>query len=176
MSKVKKKEKKQQEKQTKKFEGRLADVIAEDSIILNLTANDKEGVIRELVEHLAKTGRLKKKDVEEVVERVLEREKGGSTGIGNGVAIPHIKQYEGVKEMVGVLGCKSVGIDFKAIDGAPCHLIFLLLTPEEQTEEHLKILRKIALLARDAELCAYLRTVNDGKKIRDILISIDSSS
>jgi len=153
---------------------RLSDVIDKDSIV-KLKAKDKEGVIRELAEHLAKTGRVSKRRVNEIVRRILEREKEGSTGIGNSVAIPHIKQFEGVKKMVGVLGCAPEGVEFNAIDGGLCRLFFLLITPKEQTENDLKVLRKVALLARDAELCAYLATVKDARKIRRVLASLDDS-
>jgi len=153
---------------------RLSDVIGKDSIV-KLKARDKEGVIKELVEHLAKTGRVSKGQVKEIVKRILEREKEGSTGIGNSVAIPHIKQFEGVKRMVGVLGCASDGVEFNAVDGGLCRLFFLFITPKEQTEDDLGVLRKVALLARDAELCAYLATVKDARKIRRVLASLDDS-
>ncbi|MCX7703434.1 MAG: PTS sugar transporter subunit IIA [Planctomycetota bacterium] len=173
LKKVKHLKKSRVKKQSKKT--KLSDVITEENIIVSLSADCKEGIIRELVEFLVKTGKVGRREKEGIISRVLEREKEGSTGVGNGIAIPHIKQYEGVEEIEGVLGCKPSGVDFRAIDGELCYLFFLILTPKEQTQEHLEILRRIALLAQDAELCAYLRTVGDPKKIRSVLARFDSS-
>lgn len=154
---------------------RLSDVIDEGSILIGLKAKDREGVIQELVGYLAERRKIPKSHTKTIVRRILKREEEGSTGIGNSVAIPHLKQYEGVKEMVGVFGCSSGGVDFNAVDGALCHLFFLLITPKEQTEGHIEVLRRVASLARDAELCAYLRTVKDVKKMKRILYSLDDS-
>ena len=121
----------------------------------------KEDAIGELVEYMAASGKIKARLAGEVVKRILKRERQGSTGIGNGVAIPHIKGYEKVKTMVGVLGRSKGGVDFDALDGGLCHLFFLLVIPKEQTAEHLAVLKRVAGIARDAELCAYLRETDD---------------
>jgi len=148
---------------------RLSEIVGEDGFIDSLKNVDKVGVIREMVEEAAKRGRIRAEDVEDVVSRILKREQQGSTGIGNGVAIPHIKQYPGVSEMVVVVGRTKHDVDFGAVDGQPCRLFFLILTPKEQTEEHIKVLRRIAAIARDAELCAYLMKEKNIKQVMRVL-------
>lgn len=148
---------------------RLSEIVGEDGFIDSLKNVDKVGVIREMVEEAAKRGRIRAEDVEDVVSRILKREQQGSTGIGNGVAIPHIKQYPGVSEMVVVVGRTKHDVDFGAVDGQPCRLFFLILTPKEQTEEHIKVLRRIAAIARDAELCSYLMKEKSIKQVMRVL-------
>lgn len=148
---------------------RLSELIGIEGFIDSLKSADKVGVIRELVEEMVKLGRIRKEEVEEVVRRILQREQQGSTGIGNGVAIPHIKQYAGVEDIVVVLGRTKHGVDFGAVDGQPCHLFFLILTPLEQKEEHLHLLRRIASVARDAELCSYLHREESPEQVLRVL-------
>jgi len=148
---------------------KLSEIMGKEGFLDSLKSVDKVGVIREMVEASARLGRIKKKDVEEVVKRILKREQQGSTGIGNGVAIPHIKQFSGVDDIVVVMGRTEHGVDFGAVDGQPCRLFFLILTPRKQTEEHLQILRRIASIARDAELCSYLFREQDAEQVLRVL-------
>jgi len=148
---------------------KLSEIVGEEGFLDSLKSADKIGVIREMVEEAASRGKIRAEDVEDVIKRILKREQQGSTGIGNGVAIPHIKQYPGVSEMVVVVGRTGHGVDFGAVDGQPCRLFFLILTPKKQTEEHIKVLRRIAAIARDAELCTYLTKEKDPKQLMRVL-------
>ncbi|HEX16646.1 MAG TPA: PTS sugar transporter subunit IIA [Deltaproteobacteria bacterium] len=125
---------------------KIAEMLDEGSIIEELSARDKEGALRELVSLLAQGGKLK--DEAKALEVLFEREKLGSTGIGEGIAIPHGKlpDLEGV---ICAFGRSRKGIDFEAVDGKPVHLLFLLLAPENSASEHLKALARLSRLLKD---------------------------
>lgn len=125
---------------------RIADILDRDSIIEELSYRDKEGVLRELVALLAKGGKVK--DEAKALEVLLEREKLGSTGIGEGIAIPHGKLPD-LDRIICAFGRSSKGVDFDAVDGNPVHLVFLLLAPENSTTEHLKALARLSRLLKD---------------------------
>lgn len=125
---------------------KIIDVLKRESIVVDLKAKDKRGVLEELVGDLVlKTEGL---DKERLLEILLEREKLGSTGIGYGVAIPHGK-LKNLDYLVVAFGRSVVGIDFQSLDNKPAHLFFLILAPEDSTAAHLKILARISKLLKD---------------------------
>ena len=142
---------------------KIMDFLSSDAIITNLEATDKKSAIIELVEVLKETKKAKK--IDEIVEVVLEREKLGSTGIGQGVAIPHGKT-DVLQEQVGVLGVSRKGIEFNSLDGEPVHIIFLLVGPVEIAGQHLKALSRISRLFKDKFL---RQAIRDAKTKEDIL-------
>ena len=125
---------------------KILDVLKRESIVADLKAKDKRGVLEELVGDLV----LKAEglDKERLLEILLEREKLGSTGIGYGVAIPHGK-LKNIDCLVVAFGRSVVGIDFQSLDNKPAHLFFLILAPEDSTAAHLKILARISKLLKD---------------------------
>jgi len=122
---------------------KIADLIHKDLLSLSLKSRRGEDVIREIVEHLYK--RRKIRDKKGILESLLEREKLGTTGLGDGLAIPHARVAD-LKEPVIFVGISKHGIDFSAPDKKPVNLIILFLTPLVETEMHLKILSKLAVL------------------------------
>ncbi len=120
---------------------KLFDLITAETIIDELQADTKEGVIRELCERIASVN--DEIDASELFRILMERESLGSTGIGDGVAIPHGK-YPGIKFLVGALGRSRKGVDFQSMDGKPAHLFFLLVAPENSAGLHLKALARIS--------------------------------
>ena len=125
---------------------KILDVLKRESIVADLKAKDKRGVLEELAgDVVLKTKGL---DKERLLEILLEREKLGSTGIGYGVAIPHGKLKK-LDCLVVVFGRSVVGIDFQSLDSKPAHLFFLILAPEDSTAAHLKILARISKLLKD---------------------------
>ena len=125
---------------------RIMDFLNEKYVSLNLKAKNKREVLEELVEPLVKGGELENK--EEMVKVLLEREKLGSTGIGEGIAIPHGKTKT-VKKLVAAFGRSVAGIDFDTLDGEPAHLFFLLVAPYDSAGPHLKALARISRLLKD---------------------------
>jgi len=116
---------------------KLKDFIVSDAIQPELKATDRDGVIRELVTALADAGALPADAVDEVVSALVKREQNGSTGFGKGVAVPHAKHPK-VKKMSGTLGRSVQGIDFAALDHQPVYSVVLLLSPENQPQQHLQ--------------------------------------
>ena len=116
---------------------KLRDFIVTEAISAELSATDRDGAIRELVTALAGAGALPETAVDEVVAALVKREQNGSTGFGKGVAVPHVKHPK-VKKMAGTIGRSVHGIDFAALDHQPVYSVFLLLSPENQPQQHLQ--------------------------------------
>jgi len=121
----------------------IADLVYKDLMNVNLKSRTSEGVIREIVDQLYKSRKIK--DKKRVLESLLKREKLGSTATGDNIAIPHAR-IAGLKEVVLFVGFSRHGIDFFSLDGRPVNLIVLFLTPLLESELHLKVLSKIAQL------------------------------
>jgi mannitol/fructose-specific phosphotransferase system IIA component (Ntr-type) len=143
--------------------------LSKDLIKLKLDAADKTGAITELVALLAERGKIDKKDQEAVTQAILKRESLGSTGIGHGLAIPHAKASPLVKTLIGAFGRSARGIDYGAVDGAPCTLFFLMISPPGGVDAHLKILKKLASLGRDAHFCRFLQEAKDEEEVMSLL-------
>ncbi|MBP7765975.1 MAG: PTS sugar transporter subunit IIA [Deltaproteobacteria bacterium] len=134
---------------------RLDQMFKSEFLSENLTANTKADVLAELINVLIASGlRI---DRARAIDVLQQREKLGSTGIGDGVAIPHGKVSD-LQDLVVAFGRSRTGIAFDAIDGKPVHLFFLLLAPENSTGQHLKALAKISKM---------LKTPNFRKKLLD---------
>ena len=125
---------------------KILDILNKRMIIPQLTSQSKEGVLRELVQVLAQDE--KQLNQERIVEILLEREGLQSTGIGDGLAIPHGKSKE-VKKILASFGRSLGGLDFKSLDEKPTHLFFLLVAPENSAGMHLKALVQISRLMKD---------------------------
>ncbi len=125
---------------------KILDILDKRLIIPQLTSRSKEGVLRELVHVLSQAEEQVNED--RMIETLLERESLGSTGIGEGVAIPHGKSKE-VKKILASFGRSETGLDFQSLDGKPTHLFFLLIAPENSAGMHLKALAQISRLMKD---------------------------
>ncbi|HSR10185.1 MAG TPA: PTS sugar transporter subunit IIA [Thermodesulfobacteriota bacterium] len=125
---------------------KIGDILDKRSIVSELSSQSKEGVLRELVHVLCLVERQVNED--RTLEIVLERENLASTGIGDGVAIPHGKSRD-VKKILGAFGRSRNGLDFQSHDQKPTHLFFLLIAPEDSAGMHLKALAQIFRLLRD---------------------------
>jgi PTS system nitrogen regulatory IIA component len=125
---------------------KLSDFFKEDNVIPDLKSGDKKNVLEELVQTLVTT--RPSLDKGSLLRVLLERERLGSTGIGDGVAIPHGK-FRGIKEPIICFGRSPEGIDFDSMDGQPVHLFFLLVAPEDSASSHLKVLARIAKILKN---------------------------
>jgi PTS system nitrogen regulatory IIA component len=150
---------------------KIMDFLSQDAIVVDLKATDKKSVIIELVEVLKDTEKVKK--IDEIVDVILEREKLGSTGIGQGVAIPHGKT-EVIQEQTGVLGISRKGIEFNSLDGEPVHIIFLLVGPIEIAGQHLKALSRISRLFKDKFLRQAIRDATTIEEVVKIIQQEDT--
>lgn len=145
---------------------KIVDFLNVHAITTNLEATDKEGVIRELVDLLAKAESIR--DKEKLVKSLLEREALGSTGIGQGVGIPHCKS-ESVRELVAAFGISRKGVDFESLDGEQVYIFFLLVAPQDTTGPHLKALARISRLLKDRYFRDALRAARDEKELFRII-------
>jgi PTS system nitrogen regulatory IIA component len=133
---------------TFKFDGmmKLPEILVEQNIIPELKARDKRGVLEELAEVIS--SHEPSIDKGALVRVLVERERLGSTGIGDGVAIPHGK-LNGLKHPIVSFGRSRQGLDFDSMDGQPVHLFFLLVAPEDSSGIHLQVLARIAKILKN---------------------------
>lgn len=143
------------------------DFLYSEAICIDLKSQDKKGAITELVDMLSKSKKMKKPS--EVIDAILEREKLGSTGIGQGVAIPHGKT-NAVTEQIGAFGISQKGVEFNSLDGEPVNLIFLLVGPVEVAGQHLKALARISRLFKDK---FFRQSLKEAKSTEDIIKIIE---
>jgi nitrogen PTS system EIIA component len=139
----------------------LADLLHQDAIIPALKVNSKKQLLQELAAKASKITGLSEREIFDVV---LQRERLGSTGVGNGIAIPHGK-LASVRSIVGVFARVESPVDFEALDDQPVDLVFLLLAPEGAGADHLKALSRIARVLRDQDLVAKLRATDSASAI-----------
>src|SRR5213078_4641334 len=135
----------------------LHDLVAPNAVIPALKCTSKKQVIQELA---AKAAKLVGQNERTIFETLMQREKLGSTGVGNGIAIPHGKLPK-LEKLVGLFARLERAIDFEALDGQPVDLIFLLLAPETAGADHLKALARVARLLREGDVVAKLRQSRD---------------
>lgn len=147
---------------------RISDFVVREAIVASLTSSDKEGVIRELVASLNQCGSIKDADVEDIIRAVLKREMLGSTGIGDGIAIPHTK-HPGVDKLLGALGISQPGVNFGSRDGAPVFVFVLIISPVDQPVVHLRALETVSRVLRDDKLVQMLRSSNSALQLFDQL-------
>jgi len=148
---------------------RLTDLLNEKAIISDLAGSHKKEVLSELCQAVAQDEGL---DPEPLLRVLLEREKLGSTGIGDGVAIPHGKSDD-IGSIFVAFGRSRDGVDFESMDGQPVHLFFLILAPGDSTGAHLKVLAKVSRLLKDESFRDKLGKAQDRKAIYDLIAAKD---
>lgn len=147
---------------------KIMDFLNPAAISTDLQAADKKGVVGELVGLLIKSGEIKEKDKEKLVRVLLEREALGSTGIGQGIGIPHGK-FGGVRKLIGACGISRKGVDFESLDGEVVHTFFLLVAPEDSAGPHLKALARVSRLLKDKFFRDTLKAAKDEKALIKII-------
>jgi PTS system nitrogen regulatory IIA component len=153
-----------------KLHMKILDVLPKDAILADLKAQDKKGILEELVEPIS---HLKEVNREELVRVLMERERLGSTGIGSGIGIPHGK----LKDLDGLVlgfGLSRKGVDFESMDNRPTHIFFLLVTPENSTGLHLKLLARISKILKHDPFRERLLKAADREEIYAIIKEEDA--
>jgi mannitol/fructose-specific phosphotransferase system IIA component (Ntr-type) len=151
---------------------KLNEFIVKPAIIPELKATDRDGALHELVSSLAVAGTMPDSAVDEIVAALIKREQNGSTGFGKGVAVPHVK-HPLVKKMSGTIGRSASGIDFAALDHQPVYTIFLLLSPENQPQQHLHAMNIIFSNLQMDIFRRFLRQAGTREAIVDLLDEAD---
>jgi PTS system nitrogen regulatory IIA component len=150
----------------------LTDVVALDAIIPSLKVNGKKQALQELA---AKAAHICGQSEKQIFETLMQREKLGSTGVGNGVAIPHGKLPK-LSKLFGLFARLERPVDFESLDGQPVSLIFLLLAPEGAGADHLKALARVARVLRDPDTARKLRESRDAEAIYAVLAMPSASA
>lgn len=125
---------------------KISDILSEEGIEVNLISTTKEDALNELVDLLNKGNKLD--NIENIRKAIFERERLSSTGISNGLAIPHAKVNE-IDKIIAGIGLSKDGIDFEAIDHVKSHIFFILISPKEDHGTHVKTLAKITKILKD---------------------------
>src|SRR5262245_51809143 len=137
-------------------------------LVAEVAAKNKESALKELVAAAQTAGSFDEKTAKLLCKRLQDRETIGSTGLGNGVAVPHVKGDDLARVTMVVARAKK-GLDGQAIDGRPVHVLFLLVSPAVEPELHLQCLRWIASLARSADFRRFLMAAPDVTGMRELL-------
>lgn len=145
---------------------KIMDILVKDAVILDLTSQTKDSLLAEMARALAKA--RPGLDEQQLLSVLIEREGLQSTGIGEGVAIPHGKMA-GLEGLLASFGRSRKGIDFASIDGQPTELFFLLVVPEHLGGQHLKALARISRFFRDA---SFRQKLAEAEKLEDIFAAI----
>jgi PTS system nitrogen regulatory IIA component len=149
----------------------IKDLLQDELIIEDIAATDKNGLLREFARLLKEKGKID--DEEKLVRALTEREALGSTGIGDGVAIPHSK-LNSVPEIIVAFGRSTRGVEYQSLDAKPVFLFFLLVTPDDKPGDHLKTLARISRILKNSALRTSLRQASGRGEIRTLLFEEDS--
>lgn len=149
----------------------LSDLIAVPAVMPALKANSKKQLLQLLAEKAAQVTGLPER---EIFDTILQRERLGSTGVGNGIAIPHGK-LPGISRITGIFARLENPVDFEALDDQPVDLVFLLLAPEGAGADHLKALSRIARVLRDSDIVSKIRGTKDAAAIHTFLSQTPAS-
>ncbi|GMT42696.1 MAG: PTS fructose transporter subunit IIA [bacterium] len=150
----------------------FSSLLSRGTVIADLNSTDKKGAIRELVEKLYECKAIPQKDT--IEKALLDRERLGSTGIGNQVAIPHAK-CDNIGDLVAAFGKSESGVEFDALDRKKVHYVFLLLAPKGEAGKHLKALARISRLVRIDGFCSKLKSLSTEEDILEALNQAEQS-
>ncbi|WP_207263400.1 PTS sugar transporter subunit IIA [Desulfovibrio sp. Huiquan2017] len=148
---------------------KLSDYLAKELILPELASETKSDVLQELVAPLGE--QYPEMDTDHAVRVLLDRERLGSTGIGDGIAIPHGK-LEDLEKVIVVVGRSHKGVEFEALDHSPCTIFFLVLAPEQVAGMHLRVLAQISRLLKDEEFRKAFLAAEDLEALWALLKSV----
>ena len=151
---------------------RFADFICFEATVAQLQASGRDDAIKELILSLENAGKLRKGLSKDIARAIIKRENEASTGMGKGVAIPHVK-HKSVKEVLGVVGLSDDGIDFLALDKQPVHSVILLISPEDDPDTHLITMEYIFKNLQLEMFRKFLRQCSEPEQVKDLLIEAD---
>ena len=154
---------------------RFEDFVCFEATIPEFQTSDRDGVIGELVSSLDRAGKLGKNNAKAITRAVIKRENEASTGMGKGVAVPHVK-HKAVKDVVVAIGQSGAGIDFSALDKQPVYSVILLVSPANEPDEHLQAMENIFRNLQYEKFRRFLRQCRSAEQIEDLLREADEGS
>lgn len=152
---------------------KITDYLTSDLVIAELVETNKDATLKRLAAGV--TGVFSELSDEKIITVLSDREALGSTGIGNGIAIPHGKMAE-LEKIIVLFARSREGVEFASVDGQPAHLFFLLLAPENSAGTHLKILAQISRILKNREFCDKLLNASDGLSLFNMIRQEDELS
>jgi PTS system fructose-specific IIA component/PTS system nitrogen regulatory IIA component len=153
---------------------KFADFVSREAIRADLSADEKEGLIREMTQALLEAGKIAAGESESITRAIMKREELGSTGIGRGVAVPHTK-HPSVSQLLGTVAVSQSGVDFDSLDGEKVQLFFLLISPPDRPGEHLRALENISRQLRNDTFCKFLKQAKTPDEIWQLLVEADNN-
>lgn len=146
------------------------------AIIIDMQASNKLGALQELVAAVVAKKGIDAADEKAVLDAVMERESRGSTGLGDGIAVPHVRDSTLVSGLTGAFGRSLSGIPFDAVDGNPVNLVFLILGGEGTSDEHTQVLRTLATLRQNEHFLRFLEDAQDEEGVVEIIKEMAGSA
>lgn len=153
---------------------KFADFVCFEATIPELKAYDRDGAIEELISSLDKAGKFGKGKSKEIARAVIKRENEASTGMGKGIAVPHVK-CKLVKDVIAAIGLSSVGIDFSALDKQPVYSVILLISPADEPDKHLQAMENVFRHLQQEKFRKFLRQCRNMAQIEDLLREADEN-
>jgi mannitol/fructose-specific phosphotransferase system IIA component (Ntr-type) len=157
-----------------KNEMKFVDFVCFEASVARLSTSERNGVINEIVDAIFKAGRISEDDKDKIARAIIRRENEASTGLGKGVAVPHVK-HAAVTEPVAAVGLSIEGIDFKSLDKQPVYSVVLLISPADKPETHLKAMECIFGHLQNDKFRSFLRQASTGEAIEDLLREADEN-
>jgi mannitol/fructose-specific phosphotransferase system IIA component (Ntr-type) len=152
----------------------FSDFVCFEAIIPDLKSVDRDGAIVELVSALDKAGRLGKGNCDGIIKEVIKREKEASTGMGKGIAVPHVK-HKAAKDVVAAIGLSSNGVDFSSLDKKPVYSVILLISPTDNPDKHLQAMEHVFKHLQKEKFRKFLRQSRTAEQIEGLLREADEN-
>lgn len=153
---------------------KFADFVCFEAVIPQLQSPDRDGAIAELLASLDEAGKLGQGNCKKIAKAVIAREKEASTGMGKGVAVPHVK-HDAVQDVIAAIGQSAAGIDFSALDKQPVYSVILLISPAKYPDKHLQAMEKIFKHLYQEKFRKFLRQSQTAEQIEDLLREADEN-
>ena len=153
---------------------KLSDFVVRNAILPTLQVESKEAAIRAMVGSLKDSANSPADEEEGIIAAIMKREELGSTGIGNGVAVPHTK-HPSVDKLVATVAIALGGVDFASLDGEAVYILFLLVSPPERPGDHLRGLENISRHLRNQNFCNFLKQSKTQEEVMDLLHEADNN-
>jgi PTS system fructose-specific IIA component/PTS system nitrogen regulatory IIA component len=153
---------------------KLCDFVVRDAILPELQATTKEAAIAAMVASLRAAGSIRANDEQSIVGAIMKREELGSTGIGNGVAVPHTK-HPSVDRLIATVALAKDGVDFASLDGEAVHILILLVSPPDRPGDHLRGLENISRHLRNQNFCKFLLQSKTKDAVWELLKEADNN-
>jgi mannitol/fructose-specific phosphotransferase system IIA component (Ntr-type) len=153
---------------------KLSDIVCFEANVPNLSGVKRDEVIHELLCSLENAGQLGGASSKEIAAAVIKREREASTGMGKGVAVPHVK-HDAIKDVVAVVGCSAKGIDFSSLDKQPVYTVIVLLSPADNPDKHLQAMETIFKNLQKEDFRRFLRQAQTHDQIRETVEDADDA-